>query len=112
MSAEPPLSGSPFAGDGVPDGPANDESPPIEFQPLDPLTEATFAELQRPAAGRTWLQSVFLLLVSIVIFAMTGLFENKPLDLVILIGVLLFHELGHYAGMRWFNYQDVRMFFI
>jgi len=26
--------------------------------------------------------------------------------------VLLFHELGHYIGMRLFNYQDVKMFFI
>lgn len=83
-----------------------------EAQPIHPLTEAAFAELERPAAARTWLQSAFLLIVSIVIFAMAGIFENKPVDLVILIGVLLFHELGHYAGMRWFNYQDVRMFFI
>lgn len=30
----------------------------------------------------------------------------------LLVGVLLLHEAGHVAGMRWFGYQDVRMFFI
>jgi Zn-dependent protease len=29
-----------------------------------------------------------------------------------LIGVLLFHELGHYLAMRWFGYRNLRMFFI
>src|SRR5262245_1742921 len=32
--------------------------------------------------------------------------------LFILVSVLLFHEAGHYAGMRLFGYRDVRMFFI
>src|SRR5262249_32626040 len=30
----------------------------------------------------------------------------------ILVGVLLFHELGHFLGMRLFGYRDVSMFFI
>jgi Zn-dependent protease len=38
--------------------------------------------------------------------------ERSPGALAVLIGVLLFHELGHYAGMRLFGYGDVRMFFI
>jgi len=31
---------------------------------------------------------------------------------VTLVGILFLHELGHFAGMRWFGYQDVQMFFI
>jgi Zn-dependent protease len=50
--------------------------------------------------------------ISLVIFAMTGVFNSTPLELALLVGVLLFHEAGHYVGMRIFNYQDVRMFFI
>ena len=29
-----------------------------------------------------------------------------------LVAVVLVHELGHYAGMRWFGYHDVQMFFV
>ena len=38
--------------------------------------------------------------------------DSSPLAIAMLVGVLLFHELGHYAGMRAFGYQDIRMFFI
>ena len=47
---------------------------------------ATLAELERPNQERTWLQSAFLLLISLGIFAMTGFFNNDPLRLVLLIG--------------------------
>jgi Zn-dependent protease len=80
--------------------------------PLDPLTSAVVSELDREPEQRTWVQSLLLLGVSLLIFAATGFFNNEPSRLVLLIGVLLFHELGHYIGMRMFNYQDVRMFFI
>src|SRR5258706_5980780 len=38
--------------------------------------------------------------------------DRRPTALLVLVGVLLFHELGHYLGMRAFGYGDVRMFFI
>jgi Zn-dependent protease len=81
------------------------------YPPLDPLTSATLAVLEAPTKERTWLQSAMLLGVSLLVFAMTGFF-NDPSRLVLVIGILLIHELGHYFGMRLFNYQDVRMFFI
>ena len=81
-------------------------------QPLDPLTAATLTALDQAPPQRTWIKSLILLAVSLGFFAMAGLFNNSPTGLAILVGVLLFHELGHYAGMRWFNYRDVRMFFI
>ena len=31
---------------------------------------------------------------------------------VALVAVVLVHELGHYAGMQWFGYRDVQMFFV
>jgi len=36
----------------------------------------------------------------------------SPLQIACLVGVLLFHEAGHFVGMKWFGYRDVRMFFI
>src|SRR5262245_55484280 len=97
-----------------PDGPLTDvpsepATPPPAF---DALTSAVLAELEREPEQRTWVQSLTLLGVSLAIFALTGFFNNEPSRLALLIGVLFFHELGHYAGMRLFNYQDVRMFFI
>jgi len=85
---------------------------PGEFVPPDALTLETLAELERVPEQRTWVQSALLLAVSLALFAFAGFFENTPVDLALTIGVLLFHELGHYFGMRVFNYQDVRMFFI
>jgi Zn-dependent protease len=38
--------------------------------------------------------------------------DRSPAAIAALAGVLLFHELGHYLGMRLFGYGDVRMFFI
>src|SRR5438876_388034 len=80
--------------------------------PVDGLTTAVLGILERAPQQRTWVQSAMLLGVSLLIFAATGFFNDKPSRLALLIGVLLFHELGHYVGMRLFNYQDVQMFFI
>ncbi|WP_028981027.1 site-2 protease family protein [Sporocytophaga myxococcoides] len=32
--------------------------------------------------------------------------------ILVLAGVLLFHELGHFAAMKFYNYKDVSMFFV
>ncbi|HZL91080.1 MAG TPA: hypothetical protein VFB96_22125 [Pirellulaceae bacterium] len=80
--------------------------------PLDPLTAEVARVLEQPPPERTWLQSALLLGISLVVFAMAGVFQSTPVDLALLVAVLLFHESGHYLGMRLFNYQDVRMFFI
>jgi Zn-dependent protease len=92
---------------------------PLEVPPaalfiphLDPLTAEVAQALERPPPQRTWLQSALLLGISLILFGMAGFFQSTPTDLALLVGVLLFHETGHYVGMRLFNYQDVRMFFI
>ncbi len=33
-------------------------------------------------------------------------------NILILAGVVLFHELGHFAAMKFYNYKDVSMFFV
>jgi len=33
-------------------------------------------------------------------------------SILTVLGVIFFHELGHWAGMRWFGYRDLRIFFI
>jgi Zn-dependent protease len=54
---------------------------------------------------------------ALVLVASLGLFvllqgDKSPRAIGLLVAVLLFHELGHYTGMRTFGYADVRMFFI
>lgn len=83
-----------------------------DILPPDALTLATIEELERAPEQRTWIQSATLLAISLGLFALTGFFNDSPANIALTIGVLLLHELGHYAGMRLFNYQDVRMFFI
>ena len=80
--------------------------------PADPLTQEVAGALERSPQQRTWLQGAILLAVTLAMFAMSGIISAGPADLLLLIAVLLFHEGGHYLGMRLFNYQDVRMFFI
>jgi Zn-dependent protease len=98
------------------DLPSGDQLSPsnqvADYVPPDALTLATVAELERAPEQRTWVQGALLLGISLALFALTGIFKDKPGNIALTIGVLLLHELGHYAGMRLFNYQDVRMFFI
>lgn len=57
-------------------------------------------------------QQGLVLVISMVLFAVSMSSGSPVRQIVVTLGVLLFHELGHYAGMRVFGYQDVRMFFI
>lgn len=52
------------------------------------------------------------LLVTMALFAITFLGDWTALDIAVLVGVVLFHELGHAAVMMLSGYRDVRVFFI
>jgi Zn-dependent protease len=59
-----------------------------------------------------WGGILILFIVSLVLFIGAGARSWSWDYLVILLGVLFVHELGHYLAMRAFNYRNVRMFFI
>lgn len=83
-----------------------------EATAVDPFEAELQAELERirnPKAN--WTQAVLVLAVSFMLFTALGL-RDKPFAFGILIAVLLFHELGHFIGMRIFGYRNVRIFFI
>lgn len=50
--------------------------------------------------------------ISIALFFSMGLFSSSIADILILIGVIFVHELGHLAGMKLFKYKNVSMMFI
>jgi hypothetical protein len=51
-------------------------------------------------------------LISLILFALVLLAGASAAKVGILVGVILFHELGHFLGMRLCGYRDVSMFFV
>ncbi|WP_257454725.1 zinc metalloprotease [Archangium lipolyticum] len=90
--------------------PAQELAPPsIEITPEEreyQRARVAFLLPERASSG------ALLLMGTLVLFALSLWGEHDWRYLVLLISVLLFHELGHWAGMRLFGFQDVRMFFI
>jgi Zn-dependent protease len=63
--------------------------------------------------GRTSSSNVALLLIgSLALFGILAIPNRSVVDVVIVAGVLMLHELGHWVAMRLSGYQDTRIFFI
>ena len=58
------------------------------------------------------LAAVIMLVVSLLLFLNFQKGSQSWQTLGLLVGVLFFHEAGHFAAMKLFGYKDVRMFFI
>lgn len=66
--------------------------------------------LQSPAPAA---QQGTILLVTMGLFVISQLGQDQTLvGIAAVVGVLLFHELGHLLGMKLFGYRNVKMFFI
>jgi Zn-dependent protease len=90
----------------------------MEHQP-DPAPETTspeenplLAQLRAIGSEESKLNSLTLLILTVVLFFSAGIVSATVEEVVILVGVLLFHELGHLAAMKLLGYRDVKMFFI
>ncbi len=84
-----------------------DDSPAAKWYPA--VREAMVRKLN---PKRSWTSNLLMLAVTLLVFFNVGWIQWGFKEVLILIGVLFVHELGHYAGMRLFGYRDVRMFFI
>ncbi|MEA2709394.1 MAG: hypothetical protein QOF78_1995, partial [Phycisphaerales bacterium] len=74
-----------------------------------------WAELVRMQKRRTgWGAAALLLVVSLMLFIGIGAGAAKWEweFIVLIVGLLAFHELGHFLAMKIFRYRNVRMFFI
>jgi Zn-dependent protease len=81
--------------------------------PVDPLYRASLAVAEAKVAGRNGSSGGWWLLLTLGLFMLSlmgGGFGLAGIALIVV--VLVIHELGHYLGMLWFGYRDVRMFFI
>jgi hypothetical protein len=78
---------------------------------VSPNAAALRAQLNVRDDASHW-RSLMVLVGSMIIY---GAFSGTSFKLdgaLVLIGVLMFHELGHALGMKLFGYRDVRIFFI
>lgn len=53
-----------------------------------------------------------LLVLTLALFAAAGLMNFSVTSLLLVMPILIIHEGGHWLGMRWSGYSDVKMFFI
>ncbi len=85
----------------------------VSAKQLNRFEESVLGELEKIRNPKgNWVQTVVILAVSLMLFIGLGMRNNPVAFTVMLVGVLFFHELGHYVGMRIFGYRNVRMFFI
>jgi hypothetical protein len=84
------------------------------FHPTEQLFQRACADLlaASPEAstprGHRWRW----FLIGLILFVLVLAAGNSAAKVGILVGVLLFHELGHFLGMLLFGYKDVTMFFV
>lgn len=75
----------------------------LDFYPQKP-------HLLESQKRNNWAVTFFSIVFFVLIFSF--FFVNKMNVILMLVGVLFIHELGHYIGMKYFGYRNVRMLFI
>jgi len=93
--------------DPLPDGPS-----PVAASAPSEFDLQVFQELQKRSKVPNWQQALVVLGISLLLFVGTGFLSWNAFELAALVGILFIHEAGHYLGMRFFGYRDVRVFFI
>ncbi|MBN1764789.1 MAG: site-2 protease family protein [Sedimentisphaerales bacterium] len=84
-----------------------------EYDPEDAFCEKVLSAIEKKRNKRkNPVVNLLILLVTLVVFFHLGFFRYGLQSVLVLIGVIFFHEMGHYVGMRIFGYRNVQMFFI
>lgn len=78
------------------------------YEHADVLAQVVELQEKKPK----WTSTLWVLIVSIIIFVVAGAAAWDWRFTLWLIPVLLFHEAGHWVAMRLFKYRNMRMFFI
>lgn len=86
-------------------------------KPLDHMENATLDELRKlQRKQNNWVVTVLLLVLSGLLFVMNSRHEGGTEQnwefIGTIVGILLFHECGHYVAMKLFGYRNLKMFFI
>ncbi len=117
-----PYCAPPRAGDDYRDHEPADEEPreqPVELLPVEtarfgPVDETLYQDARAILLNpvQTKVKPSLVLGLTLFLFVVSMTRGNSMRWLGILVGVLFFHEMGHWLGMRIFGYRDVKMFFI
>lgn len=83
--------------------------PAVSIPPQDPVGDI-IAGIRKQDTN--WLASLSILVVTVLVFAAIGSLKDPITGVAMLIGVLLVHEIGHFAAMKLFRYSDVQIFFV
>ena len=87
------------------------ESRVFESESLEAAFQSDLRRLQAPAPFSG--NNSVILLVTLALFVLSQLDKDQTaVGIAALVGVLLFHEMGHLVGMKLFGYRNVKMFFI
>lgn len=86
--------------------------PPIDDVHLDLQADAFLSRPGRPMRRRTGREKAVMLIVTMALAAASFAVFFPLADLLILMGVLVIHELGHLAAMRALGYADTSIFFL
>jgi Zn-dependent protease len=85
----------------------------VPSEATDDAFAPVYREIEQLANSRSsWTNTILTLVVSGAIFVAVAQGGNGWQPLALLVGALVFHELGHLAAMRVFGYRNLRMFFI
>lgn len=93
----------------------NEDEQGVKTPPAAPASAdrgQLLAELRTIEANPSPFHSLSLFIVTLVLFFTAGIVRSDAAEIAILIGVLLFHELGHLAAMKMLGYRDVKIFFV
>jgi Zn-dependent protease len=103
-SAQPPAASSQAGTSEEAEEGIQEEIPPEQEHPFRRI-------LRAEDTGVRW-GTLFTLIVSVGLFALAMRMTVDAASVGLVVAVLLFHELGHFVGMRAFGYRDTRMFFV
>lgn len=97
----------------MPEAETEEETDVEEHTSSESVLEQVSAELGTVSQKeRSPVRQLGILAFSLILFFSLGLFRNSMMGVVLLVGVIFIHELGHLAGMKLLKYTDVQMFFI
>ncbi len=99
--------------DGQP-APGDVKPAPVEGDPAAPAVHPDIASALDNLANpkRSWTQNLVVLAISVVLFFSLGLWDEPLPSILVIMGALLVHEMGHLVMMKLLGYSDVQIFFI
>lgn len=83
----------------------------MEDEAIQPIIDDGFPPKPELRSNESMLPKL-LFSLALFVLAYYVFFDKDLMNMVVLVGVLLIHEMGHFLAMKYFRYTEVKMFFI